>query len=491
MLTTTPTPTTLYPADGLDAARDDFLRRNPAYAATARLRELRATEYARLDQQGHVYLDYTGGSLYAEEQVRRHTDLLRHNVFGNPHSVNPTSMAATHLVDQARAYVYDFFRASPQEYTAIFTPNASGALKLVGEAYPFGPGGRYLLTFDNHNSVNGIREFAQAKGAEVNYLPVVPPDLRISQERLEEFLGQAEPGQANLFAFPAQSNFSGVQHPLGLIEQAQARGWDVFLDAAAFTPTNRLDLSRWKPDFVSLSFYKIFGYPTGVGCLLARKDALKKLRRPWFAGGTITMASVQGCGYHLADSEAAYEDGTVDYLNLPAIHIGLEYIDSIGVELIHDRVAALTGWLLEALTNLLHSNGSPLVRIYGPTDTQERGGTVALNFYDPDAQLVDYHVVEQLANQSRISLRTGCFCNPGAGELAHGLTEGEMREAFQDAERMTLDQFQSILQQKHKKSAGAVRVSLGIASNFADVYRFLTFAATFADKAAAGLGAGD
>jgi molybdenum cofactor sulfurtransferase len=484
MPTSTLAPAQPYPPEAWEAARSAFLQANPSYAATARLRDLRATEYARLDRLGHVYLDYTGGSLYAESQVHRHWELLQENVFGNPHSVNPTSMAATRLVDAARAYVYDFFRASPDEYTVIFTPNASGALKLVGEAYPFAPGGHYLLTFDNHNSVNGIREFAQAKGAEVLYLPVVPPDLRISQERLDDFLGRAEPGQANLFAFPAQSNFSGVQHPLELIEQAKAAGWDVLLDAAAFTPTNRLDLSIWKPDFVSLSFYKIFGYPTGVGCLLARKDALKKLRRPWFAGGTITIASVQGCGHFLADSEAAFEDGTVDYLNLPAIHIGLEYIDSIGVELIHERVAGLTGWLLAELISLRHSNGAPLVRIYGPTDTESRGGTIAFNFYDPDAHLVDYHKVEQLANSFNISLRTGCFCNPGAGELAHGLTADEMAEAFQNEERMTLDQFQAIVLSRHKKSAGAVRVSLGIASNFADVYRFLGFAAGFLDKPA-------
>ncbi len=484
MPVTTHSPDQLYAPEGLESARSAFLQANPSYAATARLRDLRATEYARLDRQGHTYLDYTGGGLYAEGQVRRHWELLQENVFGNPHSVNPTSMAATRLVDEARAYVYDFFRASPDEYTVIFTPNASGALKLVGEAYPFAPGGHYLLTFDNHNSVNGIREFAQAKGAEVNYLPVVPPDLRINQERLDDFLGRAAPEQANLFAFPAQSNFSGVQHPLEFIEQAKAAGWDVLLDAAAFTPTNRLDLSVWKPDFVTLSFYKIFGYPTGVGCLLARKNALKKLRRPWFAGGTITIASVQGCGHVLADSEAAFEDGTVDYLNLPAVHIGLEYIDSIGVDLIHERVEALTSWLLDALTGLRHSNDAPLVRIYGPTDTESRGGTIAFNFYDPDARLVDYHKVEQLANGFNISLRTGCFCNPGAGELAHGLTADEMAEAFQNEERMTMDQFQAIVLSKHQKSAGAVRVSLGIASNFADVYRFLGFAAGFLDREA-------
>lgn len=477
-------PAQTYAPEALEAARAAFLQANPSYAATARLRDLRATEYARLDHQGHVYLDYTGGSLYAEGQVRRHWELLQANVFGNPHSVNPTSMTATRLVDGARAYVYDFFRASPDEYTVIFTPNASGALKLVGEAYPFAPGGHYLLTFDNHNSVNGIREFAQAKGAEVNYLPVVPPDLRINQERLDDFLDRAAPEQANLFAFPAQSNFSGVQHPLEYIERAKAAGWDVLLDAAAFTPTNRLDLSIWKPDFVTLSFYKIFGYPTGVGCLLARKDALKKLRRPWFAGGTITLASVQGCGHFLADSEAAFEDGTVDYLNLPAVHIGLEYIDSIGIEPIHDRVAGLTGWLLAELTALRHSNDAPLVRIYGPTDTECRGGTIAFNFFDPDARLVDFHKVEQLANSFNISLRTGCFCNPGAGELAHGLTADEMAEAFQNEERMTMDQFQAIVLSRHQKSAGAVRVSLGIASNFADVHRFLGFAAGFLNKPA-------
>jgi len=56
------------------------------------------------------------------------------------------------------------FSASPDDYCVVFTQNASGALKLVGEAYPFAPDGQYLLTFDNHNSVNGIREYARMWG---------------------------------------------------------------------------------------------------------------------------------------------------------------------------------------------------------------------------------------------------------------------------------------------------------------------------------------
>ena len=156
----------------------------PEYAATKTLDTLRAQEYARLDRHNHIYLDYTGGGLYAESQLRRHMDLLSNGVFGNPHSNNPTSLAMTQLVEEARAYVLEFFNASPEEYTVVFTPNASGALKLVGESYPFGPGDHYALTFDNHNSVNGIREFARARGATVTYMPVQLPDMRMDEARL-------------------------------------------------------------------------------------------------------------------------------------------------------------------------------------------------------------------------------------------------------------------------------------------------------------------
>jgi selenocysteine lyase/cysteine desulfurase len=77
----------------------------PEYAATEPLDDLRAQEYSRLDRLGHIYLDYTGGGLYADSQLRQHMDLLSNGVFGNPHSNNPTSLAMTHLVERARAYV--------------------------------------------------------------------------------------------------------------------------------------------------------------------------------------------------------------------------------------------------------------------------------------------------------------------------------------------------------------------------------------------------
>src|SRR5512143_2450834 len=100
------------PAPGFAA----FLAAYPAYSDTQLIDELRRTQYARLDAGEHVYLDYTGGGLYAESQLSQHQELLRQNVFGNPHSSNPTSLAATRLVEHAREHLLRFFRADPQEY---------------------------------------------------------------------------------------------------------------------------------------------------------------------------------------------------------------------------------------------------------------------------------------------------------------------------------------------------------------------------------------
>jgi len=472
----------------LEEAQAEFLARNPEYAGTAAIDQLRAAQFRRLDEQGQVYLDYAGGSLYAESQVEEHLKLLREGVFGNPHSTNPTSTAMTAHIERTRRVVQEYFGTDASEYVLVFTQNASGALKLLAESFPFAPEGRLLLTFDNHNSVNGIREFARAKGAAVNYAPLVAPTLRLDRARLDELLAEADPAKENLFGYPAQSNFSGVKHPLEVVAEAQAKGWRVLLDAAAYVPTNRLDLGKVKPDFAAVSFYKMFGYPTGIGALLIRKSTIEELQRPWFAGGTVNFASVQGRSYVLARNEAAFEDGTLNYLAIPAVEIGLRHLQQAGVERIGERVRCLTGWILEQLMALRHSNGHPMVRIYGPTTTEQRGGTVTLNLYDPGGHLLDYRRIEELAGERGISLRSGCFCNPGTGEIAEGLTEDDMRAASTLGHDANLTSFMRLMQDRGHKSAGAIRASLGLVSNFADAWQFLRFVASFRDQSRLAIG---
>ncbi|MFH8462424.1 aminotransferase class V-fold PLP-dependent enzyme [Streptomyces sp. NPDC017991] len=437
------------------------------------LTQIRAREYGYLDEKKHVYLDHTGAGLPSRWQLRAHTTRIMGNAFGNPHSDNPTSAASDVLVASARQAVLRHFDADPREYAVVFTPNATGAIRLVGEAYPFAERSNLVLTADNHNSVNGLREYARSGLADTRYVPLAGPDLRIADSALDEALAAGHGDNGGLFAFPAQSNFTGVQHPLTWIEHAHARGYDVLLDAAAFVPTNPLNLSVVRPDFVAVSWYKVFGYPTGIGTLIARREALERLRRPWFSGGTVKVASAAGGWYRPADDETAFEDGTLDFLSIPDVEVGLDWIRSIGMATVHDHVTGLTRYLLDGLRTLRHANGQPLARIYGPPGTEGRGATVSLNLLDPHGEVIDERIVSRDSSALGISLRTGCFCNPGAGEAAFSIDSSALRglELTRDG---TVDDYLALL---GLPSGGAVRVSVGLSSSRADVDAFLNFAA--------------
>jgi selenocysteine lyase/cysteine desulfurase len=138
----------------------------------------------------------------------------------------------------------------------------------------------------------------------------------------------------------------------------------------------------------------------------------------------------------------------------------------------------LTGWLLDALGALRHGTGEPVVRIYGPADTDRRGATIAMNFFDPAGILIDSVRVERQANRAGISLRSGCHCNPGVREVALGYSAEEMAAAFKDKDRLRYEEFLHVID---GKTTGAARASLGLATTFADVYRFWEFAARFRD----------
>jgi len=430
--------------------------------------ELRAREFSRLE--GCVYLDYTGSGLYADSQLRRHETFLRTHVLGNPHSENPASVRATEIVESARRDVLDFFAADPSEYVVVFTSNASAALKLVGEAFPFEASSRLTMLRDNHNSVNGIRLYAEARGASVDVLPL-DRDLRLSPTTS---LPPAGTGPS-LFAYPAQSNFSGVKHPLSLVRAARDLGYRVLLDAAAFVPTNPLDLSHTHPDFTCVSFYKMFGYPTGVGALIARRDALLELRRPWFAGGTVEYVSVQSHAHRLRTGPEAFEDGTLNFLGIAAVAAGLDFLRGTGMARIAARVQGLTARLVSILAGLRHPGGRPATVVYGPVDTEGRGGTVSFNCLDRDGRVVPYGRVERAASDVGISLRGGCFCNPGAAEVALDLPAAESLACFESMPpgQFTLSRLAECL--GGSVAVGALRASVGIATTDEDLGRLEAF----------------
>jgi selenocysteine lyase/cysteine desulfurase len=119
------------------------------------------------------------------------------------------------------------------------------------------------------------------------------------------------------------------------------------------------------------------------------------------------------------------------------------------------------------------------VTIYGPRSWQRRGATIAFNFLHPDGRVVDERYVDRVAQQHNVSLRTGCFCNPGAGEVAFTISRKTL-VGGEFGDGMTLDDY---IRAIGLPSGGAVRASLGLASNFCDINRFMSFAAAFLDLA--------
>ena len=428
---------------------------------------LRTKEFAILDEQKQTYLDFTGGNLSPRSLLDKHCHTLQTKVMGNPHSTNPTSQTSTHLVEETRQKILTYFNAT--DYYCVFTQNASAALKIIGESYPFDEKSHFLILSDNHNSVNGIREFCTKKKGTVRYIPVEYRDLQIHPPYLDDLLIKTPKHHHNLFAFPAQSNVSGVKHDLGWIKKAQDHGFDVLLDAAAFVPSNKLDLSVHKPEFVSVSFYKMFGFPTGIGCLLIKKSVFQKLIKPWFAGGTVSLVSVIHPNRFLANNHERFEDGTLNYQMIPAVKNGLEWLESIGIQTIQARVQSLGEYLANGLKTLQHSNGTPVVKIFGPETFSHRGGNLIMNFYDNKGNHFPLEWIEQKANKALLSIRYGCFCNPGIDEINNAIGSEEISNYFMSHDQG--DYYDMI--RYLGKMRGAVRVSVGVATVQKDLDAFI------------------
>ena len=441
-------------------------------AADPIIAALRRREFGRLDRDRLAYLDYTGSALYAECQLRSHQALLTRGVFGNPHAESDPSRASTMMIEKARGLVLRFLDANPDHYTVCFTANTSAAIKLVAESYPFSENSAVVLSADNHNSVNGVRQYARRAGAALSHIPLTA-DLRLDGAESVLSRAAASAKGTRLFAYPAQSNFSGVHHPLSLIDDAQRLGFEVLLDAAAFAPSNPLSLREHSPEFVSLSFYKLFGYPTGVGALVVRRDALRRLQRPWFAGGTVDFVSVQNEMFQLKDDVDAFEDGTPDFLSIAALPAGFELLETIGMCRIHNHVARLTARFLSGLNAMRHSGGTPAAQIYGPRTNDARGGTIAFNVLSPEGRAIPYAIVERRARDAGIAIRGGCFCNPGAAEHAFGFDAHRASECLRasSARGFTIDRFARCLGED--SAVGAIRASIGVANNDHDVDRAL------------------
>ncbi|KAL7130624.1 hypothetical protein ABFS83_13G147100 [Erythranthe nasuta] len=464
---------------------------------------IRATQFKRLNDV--VYLDHAGATLYSESQMEDVFKDLNSTLYGNPHSQSNCGNTTGDTVGDARRQILSFFNASPSEYKCIFTSGTTAALKLIGETFPWSNDSTYMYTMENHNSVLGIREYALGKGAAAvavdiednadvdqrgegkSGIKVVPHTV---QRRSESGYRKTEQTSDtyNLFAFPSECNFSGLRFDLDLVNvikegsyeiqgtsPSRSGRWMVLIDAAKGSATLPPDLSKYKADFVVVSFYKLFGYPTGIGALIARNESAKLLKKTYFSGGTVAASIADVDFYKRRDGIEEYlEDGTLPFVSIASLHHGFKILNSLTMSAISRHTKSLASYVRNALLNMRHVNGNRVCTLYGVNDYEllrkNTGPTVTFNLRRPDGSWFGYREVEKLASLSNIQLRTGCFCNPGACAKHLGLSRSDLLSNI-EAGHICWDD-RDIL---HGKPTGAVRVSFGYMSTFEDGSKFLMF----------------
>ncbi|KAL8653664.1 MAG: hypothetical protein Q9226_003763 [Calogaya cf. arnoldii] len=439
---------------------------------------------------GIVYLDHAGVTPYPKSLIEQSSNYLMRHLFGNPHSTSASSQLSTRHIEHVRLRALRFLKADPDSFDLVFVANATAGIKLVADAFREQPGGFwYGYHKDAHTSLIGMREAASEHRCFAHDEDVA---------HWMQTLSTPSPGAAShgtrpgLFAYPAQSNLNGRRLPLSwpgrLRSSCQSSKHNVYslLDAAALLSTSLLDLSdpSQAPDYIVLSFYKIFGFPD-LGALIIRKSSgLPFASRKYFGGGTVESVTCTDQSWHMRKQDSLHEqleDGTLPIHSIVALGTAFDIHEKLfgSLERISSHTSFLANHLYEGLSFLRHANGLPVCTIYkDPTssyhDASTQGPIVAFNIRNSNEEWVSNAEVEKLAAIRNIQFRTGGLCNPGGIASFLRLEPRDVRRNFLAGQRCGNEN-----DIQEGKPTGAIRLSLGAMSNMQDIAAVVRFIEEF------------
>mmetsp|Transcript_11847 Transcript_11847/g.25654 ORF Transcript_11847/g.25654 Transcript_11847/m.25654 type:complete len:1072 (-) Transcript_11847:84-3299(-) len=393
-----------------------------------------------------------------------------------------------------------------------------------------------LYTHNAHTSVVGMRGSAVEKGAAFQCVPLD----KIGEACVEDFatwgdhngssvmlhedddlsctccqLSSCEVNQNgdpnHLLVLPAECNFGGdcpkdITKIIKKARASQKSQWYVMLDLAKAASTGPVDLRKLDPDFACLSFYKMFGEPTGLGVLFVKRSSMHVLedratsqpkesgvpisrnRSRYFGGGSVD-AVLSGRDFVHPRSEpsslSSFVHGTVHFRGIASLSHGFNELKRVGgMEKISLHSRCLAREFVRRIRLLKHGNGRPVCVIYGAwsdydeinsdaASLQIPGPTIAFNVLRCDGSIVGYNEVSNLAGLNRppIQFRTGCFCNSGACQMALGLSDEEIQDNYYVAGHVCGDKKDII----NGGPTGAVRASFGKDSIWEDLDAVVAF----------------
>ena len=318
------------------------------------------------------------------------------NVNANVHrGVHYLSQQATDLHEAARETVRRFINAAKTE-EIVFTRGTTEAINLVASSFcesQMQAGDEVLVTeMEHHSNIVPWQLQAMKRGIVVRHLPITD-DGQLQLSALDTLL----PARTKLVCVAHVSNVLGTVNPVEqIIKTAHAQGVPVLVDGAQSAPHFAVDVQAMDCDFFAFSGHKMYG-PTGIGVLYGKEEWLEKL--PPYQGGGEMIDKVTWEKTTFERLPFKFEAGTPDFVATHGLATAIEYIGSIGFEVISQHEQELTRYCMEQLMTI---DG---MKIYGPSQATAKDAVVSFNVGD-----IHHLDMGTLLDRLGIAVRTGHHC---------------------------------------------------------------------------------
>lgn len=300
---------------------------------------------------------------------------------------------------------------APDSRCVIFTPGITYSLNYLIKGL-LKPGDHVLVSSLEHNAV--MRPLQQLAAQDIHYTMI--PAESDGTTHPESVEGLIRPNTKAVIMLHA-SNVCGTLLPIRAIGEICKRHHLFFaVDTAQSAGSVDINMQECQIDFLAFTGHKGLLGPQGIGGFLI-SESLDQELTPLIAGGTGSQSDSLFMPDYLPDK---YESGTLNLPGIIGLHAALSYLESEGIDTIHQKKMVLTKYFLEHISNI------PQARIIGKTDLADRLAVVSLDFPDYDNAQIAFSLEQDYG----IMTRVGLHCAPLAHQTLHTMPQGTIRFAF-------------------------------------------------------------
>ena len=346
---------------------------------------------------GHplVYLDNAATSQKPQYVLDALTAYYEHDNANVHRGIHELSRRATVAFEDARVKLAKFIGAADSA-ELVWTRGTTEAINLVASSWgmdTLGEGDEILLSsLEHHSNIVPWQLVAHRTGARIRYIEM-DEQGRLILDDLPELLTD----RTRMVAVSHISNALGTVNPIREItEQAKKVGALVLVDGAQAVPHRRVDVQELGCDFYAFSGHKMCG-PTGSGGLWGRRSLLESM--PPYQGGGEMIRTVGREESTWAEIPHKFEAGTPNIAGAIALGAAADFLDEVGFDRIAEHERELLSYALERLDDL----GG--IRVYGPTDLDERSGVISFTMGDAHP-----HDISTILDSRGIAIRAGHHC---------------------------------------------------------------------------------